>query len=266
MRNILIFIIISCAVSLQSQDRLFTYTYQSNVLNKSQKEIEVVTTFRNGRNNYYRTLKHRLEFELGLGSKIQTSFYLNYSYSNRVVENYGVQSLESNVDYNFSNEWKFKLSDPVANAIGSALYFEYTLSPSIMGYEAKIIFDKQLGNIIQAFNIVGEYEMENMYKSNGNKIDISLLEEKVFELNYALSFNLKEGLSLGIELLNQNGLSKSFNLEYSTFSGGPCLSFNQGAYWINYTILPQITNLKGFKRELNNHEKFQTRLIFSYEL
>ena len=63
-------------ISLQTfgQDRLFTYTYQSGVLNSGQREIEVWNTLRAGRENYYSRLDHRTEFEFGLGKKPSDRF------------------------------------------------------------------------------------------------------------------------------------------------------------------------------------------------
>ncbi len=75
-----------------AQDRVFTYTYQSPVLNKGQKEIEVWTTLRGGRNDYFRGIDHRLEFEIGLGKRLQTAFYLNYGYSRGIETQNEIQS------------------------------------------------------------------------------------------------------------------------------------------------------------------------------
>ena len=264
MKKILILLVFVNFSNLYAQDRLFTYTYQSTVLNKFQKEIEIWTTLHNGRTNFYRGLAHRMEFEVGLGGNLQTSFYLNYNYSKGIVENNGIQSTENNNNYSFSNEWKYKLSDPVANVFGSALYFEYTLSPSETELEAKLIFDKQIGRTLQALNIVGEYAFEKEFINVGNKINVGTNKEKTVELNYAFSYKVKDGLSLGFEIFNQNQFSNTNKWENSVLSAGPTVSFNMNGYWLNLTFMPQITDLKGSGLELNNHEKLQSRLIFSY--
>src|SRR5665647_2523432 len=99
MKKILLFSVLLISLSTQAQDRLFTYTYQSNVLNKGQKELEVWSTLRSGRDNYYRAFDHSMEFEVGLGGKLQTSFYLNYGYSKGIVTSNNIQSLETNNSY-----------------------------------------------------------------------------------------------------------------------------------------------------------------------
>lgn len=264
MRKILLFLAIVGIVRANAQDRVFTYTYQSGVLNKGQKEIEVWTTLLNGRDNFYRGLNHSMEFEVGLGGKLQTSFYLNYGYSKAVLDENGIQSLNNTTEYSFSNEWKLKLSDPVANRIGSALYFEYTLAPTATAFEGKIILDKQIGNLISAFNLVGEYEVERKFTPFGTRLKSENEGVLNVELNYGLSYKVRDHLSIGLEAMNQNQIAGS-EWENSVLLMGPCFSYSTNGFWINLTCMPQITNFKGGGLELMEHERLQTRLIFSYE-
>ncbi len=265
MNKILLSLALICiATGAMAQDRVFTYTYQSGVLNKGQKEIEVWSTLSGGRNNFYRGLDHKLEFEVGLGRKLQTSFYLNYGSSSAVVEDNGIQVLANSTDYSFSNEWKLKLSDPVANRIGSALYFEYSLAPTETAFEGKLILEKQLGKFTNAFNLVGEYEIGHTFSPEGNKLRSENEGEFTLELNYGLSYKVKDHFSFGLEAMNQNQLSDS-KWENSVLLIGPALSYSTSGFWINLTCLPQLANFKGGGLELNDHERLQTRLIFSYE-
>jgi hypothetical protein len=265
MNKILLLLALICIVAgARAQDRVFTYTYQSGVLNKGQKEIEVWSTLSGGRNNFYRGLDHKLEFEVGLGRKLQTSFYLNYGNSSAVVEDNGIQILSNSTDYSFSNEWKLKLSDPVANRIGSALYFEYSLAPTETALEGKLILDKQIGKFTHAVNFVGEYEIEHAFTPNGNRLKSEKEGEFTLEFNYGLSYKVKDHFSFGLEAMNQNQFSDS-KLASSVLLAGPAFSYSTNGFWINLTCMPQITNLKGGKLELNDHERLQTRLIFSYE-
>jgi len=264
MRKILLFMAIAGFLKVEAQDRVFNYTYQSTVLNKGQKEIEIWSTLANGRENYYRSLKHRMEYEVGLGGNLQTSFYLNYGSAKSVVEENGIQLVSNDVDYSFSNEWKLKLSDPVADRLGSALYFEYTLAPGETELEGKIILDKQTGNFLHAFNLVGEYEFEKKFTPVGTTIKTDNVGELTVELNYGLSYRIKNNLSIGLEAMNQNQVADS-KWENSVLMLGPCFSYTTNGFWVNLTFMPQITNLKGGGLELNEHERLQTRLVFSYE-
>ncbi|HEY3390494.1 MAG TPA: hypothetical protein VGK38_13030, partial [Prolixibacteraceae bacterium] len=253
MRKILLLIAVLGFVKVDAQDRLFTYTYQSGVLNKGQKEIEIWTTLSNGRENFYRGIDHRMEYEVGLGGKLQTSFYLNYGYNKAVTDNNGIQSLTSDAEYSFSNEWKLKLTDPVANPIGTALYFEYSLAPTETAVEGKIILDKQTGKFVNALNLVGEYVIGKEFVANGTKLNAENRNELNVEFNYGVSYRIKNNLSIGIEAFNQNKIVESKWLN-SVLLLGPCLSYSTNGFWVNLTCMPQIADLKGGGLELQDHE------------
>ena len=147
--------------------------------------MKLWTTLRGGRNDYFRGIDHRIEFEIGLGKRLQTAFYLNYGYSRGIETQNEIQSENTSTSYSFSNEWKFKLTDPVANALGSALYFEYGIGPDESELEGKIILDKQVGRTLHAFNIVGEYEFEKEFVSENDIMEAETEREAYFELDYA---------------------------------------------------------------------------------
>lgn len=263
MKRLVFIAIVFSAVSAFSQDRLFTYAYQSNVLAKGQKELEVSNIMRTTREKYYKGFDHRLEFEVGLGVKVQTAFYLNYGYSNGIETHLSVDTAISSSYHSFSNEWKIKLTDPVINPIGSALYFEYTLGTNETELEAKLILDKQINKTLQTCNIEYEYELENEFEDEGAEIEVELEKEMKININYALAYQINKNLSVGFEVLDEN-VKEGSDWEYSILSAGPCFSYNMEGFWINFTCLPQITNLKQGKQELTSYEKLQNRLTFSY--
>ncbi len=263
MKKILVFSLFLISFSINAQDRLFTYTYQSNVLSKGQKELEIWTTMGTGRTDFYKAFNHRIEFEVGLGSKLQTSFYLNYGYSKAVETTNGVQSLLDGKSNGFSNEWKLKLSDPVVNTIGSALYFEYGFGTDETELEGKLILDKQIGKFVHALNVVGEYEIETEFEPVGTLIDVKSEGEYKLEFNYGYSYKLNKNWAFGVELMNQNTISEGI-WEYSILSAGPTLSYNFEGFWVNLTFMPQLTNLKTGNLEFHDSQKLQNRLLFSY--
>lgn len=237
-----------------SQDRIFTYTYQSTVLNKGQREIEIWNTLESGKNDFYRRFRHRVEYELGLGGNVQTAFYLNLD-----------QKFEKPVSIGFSNEWKWKLLDPVANVVGLGLYGEMTLKPHETELEGKILLDKQTGAFLHAVNLVIERGWEK--EIDGEEIHTEAFTEG--ELIYALAYRIKPGFHLGIESMIRNEWAP--DREYSNLFAGPCFSFANEAFWINGTFLPQITSLYSADPTTNgldliHHTKFEARVIFSFIL
>ena len=264
MKKILFIAAFLVTISAVAQDRVFTYTYQSNVLNKGQKELEVWSTLGTGRKDFYRGLNHSLEFEVGLGGKLQTAFYLNYGYSKGITQSNGFDVLTSDNSYSFANEWKLKLSDPVANKLGSAVYFEYTLAPGETELEGKLILDKQTGRFIHAFNLVGELEFEREFEAAGSELESEIEKEFKMEWNYGFSYKLNERWFAGVEVMNENVFAEG-KLEKSILTAGPVVAYSGQGFWMNFTVMPQLTDLKSGGRNIIDEDGLQARLIFSYE-
>src|SRR2546422_225548 len=81
--QVTIFILFIVNICSHAQDRLFAYTYQSNVLNKGDFDLEFWNTLATGKAGAYspyiygQHLDQRLELEAGLGKRWQTAFYFN---------------------------------------------------------------------------------------------------------------------------------------------------------------------------------------------
>src|SRR4051812_18031166 len=116
-RNLLLMAALLFTAFAGAQDRVFTHTYQSTVLPLHTRELEYWATVRSGKEEYYNAVDQRFELELGVGKNWQTAFYFNTS----TEVSLGAFGLERSTSIGFSNEWKWKMSDPVANKIGSGL-------------------------------------------------------------------------------------------------------------------------------------------------
>lgn len=246
------------------QDRIFTYTYQSNVLNSGQREVEIWNTLETGREDYYHRLSNRIEYELGLGGNLQTAFYLNLS--QKTYFDQDIQDLvKEPVNLGFSNEWKLKLADPVANIVGLALYGEITVEPHETELEGKIILDKQTGAFLHVFNAVIERGWEKEVESN-QVVTESFTEA---QLHYALAYRIKPGWNVGFESILRNEWAPEH--EYSDLFIGPGFSYASQKFWINATLLPQITSFYSDTEssnglDLTHQSKLEARVVFSFVL
>ncbi len=250
-----------------SQDRIFNYTYQSIVLAPHQQEIEVWNTIRWGRTDFYRSLDQRIEFEIGLAANLQVAFYMNSTSTSMQARPDGTSAggyeLKSGQEFSFSNEWKYRLSDPVADPLGLALYGEYTIAPSAIEFEPRLICDKNFGRSIIAFNAAGEFEINQGIDSNGGS---STEHETEIQFSLAAGTRVAEGWHVGLELFNRNGLEDGALL-YSALFAGPTLSYAAERFWVNVSFLPQIAALKGASGGglvLDEAERYQSRILFSY--
>ena len=257
-------LLFSCLCLANGQDRLFTYTYQTNVLNKGQRELEIWNTLENGREDYYRRLRHRAEYEIGLGGNLQTAFYFNLSQKTFFDKDIN-QLVKEPAEFGFSNEWKYKIFDPVANIVGLALYGEFTIEPHETELEGKIIVDKQTGRFLHVVNMVIERGWEKEVESN--KVVTAAFTET--QLHYALAYRVKQGLQVGFESILRNEWAPE--KEYSNHFAGPGFSISREKFWIDGTFLPQITSFfsadaKSNGLDLVHSSKFEARVIFSFVL
>lgn len=257
------FILIVTNLKTNGQDRSFANTYQSLVLNKGQIDFEVWNTYRTGRSELYRRLDQRLEFEIGLTTKLQTAFYLNRS---QKTYQDSTTLITEPAEISFSNEWKIKLSDPVANAIGTALYAEASIASNEYELELKLILDKKINKHLIAFNAVGEWEFKPELKTEG---EITALESEIEfkpELYLGYQYFIKTNFGIGIEAANKMVMIEG-KMEHSALFAGPTFSYSAQNWWIIFNASPQIISVKEQESgslDLNEFEKHQFRLLFSY--
>jgi hypothetical protein len=175
-----------------------------------------------------------------------------------------VKSLNTEHEISFSNEWKYKLSDPVADPFGLALYGEYEIGTTEYGLEGKVIVDKNLDRFTLAANGVYELEMVPGYVNNS----ISWGYENKADLNFSVAYELKPTFHLTMESAFRNVFFDGA-LQHSALYAGLGLSYTHNNFLLNFTVLPQITSFKGQTNSnlnLNEYEKIQCRLLFSYAL
>jgi hypothetical protein len=264
MRKILLLLAIVGFVSANAQDRLFTYTYQSGVLNKGQKEIEVWNTLRTGRTDFYSRLDNRTEYEIGLGGNLQTAFYLNLTSITSTIDAGTAKALETENEISFSNEWKLKLLDPVADPIGMALYGEYSIGSKEYELEGKLILDKKFNNLTIAANAIYELELEPEPQASETEWE----KEHKADFNLAFAYSFTPKFALTLENTYRNVIAEG-ELEHSALYSGLGFSYIQENFWVNFTALPQVKSFKGqtgSSLNLNEFEKVQFRILFSYVL
>lgn len=249
---------------LSASERELSYTHSSEVLAEGQKEIEVWGTFRSGRDYYYRAFDNRLELEYGLGNNVQTAVYLNFSSANSDPSGLGLTTRDtvSGVAW----ELKWKLTDPVADSFGSALYFEPEVSGHEIGLELKAILDKRIGQDLFALNVTAEPEWEMIP-------DRSKPEIKT-EINIGWSHRVSSTWALGLEFRDAGLIANSdtasgskWKLEQNVIYAGPTIHATGKGIWGTLTVLPQLFASKvqdgnsNDNRELLGAESVEVRAL-----
>ncbi|MGZ3445603.1 MAG: hypothetical protein ACXWLG_08945, partial [Myxococcaceae bacterium] len=200
-------------IAARANARHFSYTYESAVLAPGEKEIEVWTTGRGGRDTRYTQLDERIEFEVGLLPGLQTSFYLNFSAIGQESAGELVKSTEVSV----SNEWKWRLLDSTLDAVGLALYAEVSAGVDAVEIEGKIIIDKRIGGLLLAANFVAEQEWE---------FGVGQTAEELHLDGYlAASWFFTPRFAIGLEAWNANIIAQG-TWEHSAIFLGPVASYS----------------------------------------
>jgi hypothetical protein len=274
MKKILSIIAISLlSTSAFSQDRLFAYTYQSNVLNKGDFDLEFQNELRTGKVGAFspyvfgQHLDQRLEFEVGLGKKVQTAFYFNSELFN--YADTSSSDLQQEHKISFSSEWKWKLADPVANSIGFTLYEELEFGGNNVEFETKLIFDKRYYKDLFAFNIVSKYEIEKEISRVNDITKAEWTNNSPVEFNFGYMHFFKPEIGWGIEVRNNNDITKEDGWINSVLFAGPAFHASVGKFFTNITALPQLANLHKTdaapgNMDYNDFEKLEVRVLVGY--
>ncbi len=253
-------VLCSFAASAQASERDFTFVYQSHVLEPGRAELEPWTTVGGGRQRYYRRIEQRFELELGVLRNLQTAVYWNWDSEST---NVGGQRQTSSGVSSVSNTWKLKLSDPVANAIGSALYVEGYYGTTFNALEAKIIVDKSVGPWTFAGNLIGE-------RAWNKEVSGPAVRELELAAVMGASYRLTPHLRAGLEVVQVNELVEQ-ELETSRLSAGPVVSYAAERWWSAFTLQPQLaafggTASAGSRLDLAHGERLTARLVLGMPL
>lgn len=256
---------LSCiTVSAGATDRRFAFNYESGVLAPGEAEFEPWTTVRAGREHHYAAFEQRLEFELGLVPNLQTSLYWNFGASSESVLDAATGDrvrVSSSHFQSLSSEWKYKLSDPLADPLGFAVYFEGSYGPDEAELEGKLIFDKQAHNLLFAANLVAEQEWE----FEGDETE----SEQKFSLTLGAGIFATPSLVLGVEAISSTTRLAGGELESSTLYAGPTLAYAADRYWLVLSATPQVFAPKsesGDSLDLDHGEHVRARALLGFHL
>ena len=257
-----------CLLGVQpalANERHFTQSYETATLAPGVVELEPWATARLGRDGYYTGIDNRLEFEVGLTDRLQTSMYVNWGVEG--VRNPLTKGIDTTANHRgVSSEWKLRLSDSVADPVGSALYLEFTLGPEEVEIEGKVLVDKRSGPWNVAVN--GIYEFEHNYAES--------IEEHKLQATAAVGYFLADHLSVGLEAMDFNVVEPqvpggSATLLHGAIYAGPVLSYGLGNWWVAASVTPQFYGygkavLPGRGLDLQDFERVQARVLMGVHL
>lgn len=260
-------VLAGCFSLSAANERHFTYTHESAVLPPGAREVELWTTYRTGRDEYYTEMDNRAEFEIGLTNRLMTAFYLNWKDVASQDNSTNPPSIKKEHEFQgISSEWKYKMTDPVANKIGSALYGEVSVGTDEFGFEGKLILDKRIGNHLFAYNIVVEPEWHR--KADGG----TTTPEVEFENDLAYTHFFTSRFAAGVEVRGHSEFTSENKPEHVALFAGPVVSYAAETWWVAFTAMGQLPAIKRSVNDkdsslvLDEHERFNARLLLSFHL
>lgn len=247
--------LISVTSILHSHERNFAYVYESRTLPAGKAEIELYETFRFGRASYYSALDTQVEFELGLTDRFMVALYATSTWEHKMSGSTESKAFKAP---GLKLQAKGQLLDPVADALGLALYGEIIAKPHELEMEGKIILDKKIGPLLLAFNLVGEHawKIDAPTQNWGTELKLGGLFGATFVFG---------PVGLGIESRNSTTLVGGV-VEGSPIYVGPVFSWHAKKFWLNLSTGFQVTDAKLGTPDLSKAERTHVRLLVGMPL
>ena len=244
-------------------ERHFAFSYESPVLRAEQAELQPWTTTRLGRAAYYSRLDARLGFQFGLTRHLQAGLLWDLSSTTEDIRIPGAaldSRLSSTELQSLSAQLRYELTSPVADALGSALFLQGTAGPLSVGYEARLILDKQLGSLLVTGNLVGGgqelLELQSRFVAS-------------FGATLAAGYFVSPNVVTGLEL-HQSSSVVSGSLDRAVLYLGPSVSFVSTGYWLTFAAIPQVVTFRGatpgHRLDVSQNEYVQVRLLLGFAL
>lgn len=249
-----------------SDDRRFTFTYESPTLSKNEKDFELWTTYRGSRETFYSAIDNRLEYEVGLTNKLQTAFYLNTR--NTTSANSTTGAYDTKFEFKgISSEWKYQAFNKYRDGIGFAPYLELGLNTDEIKLEAKLIADKQISKkFLAAFNVVCEYEWEY------NPSPTPTAKKLELEFDLGLAYDITSDFSVGIEARSLTEYPDGMGSVFSSIFVGPNFSYRSEGWFMACTYLPQLPAIQRSVNDptsalvLDEQDRNMVRLILGFTI
>jgi hypothetical protein len=248
--------LLTAFLAAQADERLFTYTYEAEVLPKGAVEFEQWLTHRHGKQDgVFAAWDFREELEFGLSEKLTSAVYLNF----RNTHSEDVPGVTDQDKFEFkgvSSEWKFQLLNPNTKPFGVLVYGEATYDGEEFELEEKLVLQKNFGEKwVLAFNATVEQEWE--FEPAATERELGL------ELTGGLSYKLTPHWALGVEGRNVRKFPDFGSEKSSAWFVGPAIHYGSGKWWATMTVLPQVAGRPDTRSGLNldEHERIEVRFI-----
>ncbi|MBI3854713.1 MAG: hypothetical protein HY293_03370 [Planctomycetes bacterium] len=240
----------------RADERKFSYSYEAKTLPQGSWEFEQWGTLQTRKDaGIWNTLLLREELEYGITDRLNAAIYLNSEYQG----NTGAPGFDNERSFGFksmSTEWKYKVSDPSSDLVGSLLYAELAFSNEEYEIEAKLVFSKEAGPFTFAYNFIYEAELE---RETGASPEWRW--EHILSNTLGASWSISPNFAVGLEALDIARFSIIEHASTHAYYAGPNLHVASGSWWATLTFLKQVS-FNGLDLSDGDNTKYSFRLVF----
>ena len=161
-----------------------------------------------------------------------------------------------------STEWKYKVTDPAADAVGSLLYGELMFSSDKYEIEGKLVFSKVVGPFTFAYNFIWEAVLE---RSDDPAASPQWAWEHEVSNTLGASYEISPNFAAGVEAYDISRFERSLSGEHThAYYAGPNVHYSGGTWWATLTLLQQIGFGHGLEFTDGDNTKYSIRLIVGF--
>ena len=221
------------AATAAADPRPFTFSNDTYPMGKGDWEYEQWVTYRTSKEDEsdYQRFDFRHEFEFGLADNFDLAIYLptwRYEDSEEFSgTRFGSVDVEGIV----------YLSNPVTDWVGIGIYAETKIGEDSLGFENKLLVQKDVGNWVFVYNLVLETELEGVFGEDENEVEGELKHTA------GVSYAIAPGLFLGAEGIVESAYEDWSEYEGTTVYAGPAFSYQKSdRFWFTLTPTYQLTD------------------------
>ena len=227
-------VLIASSTIAMADPRPFTFTTDTYAIGKGNFEYEQWVTWRHHKDEEpsYDRVEFRHEFEFGLADNFDLAVYLpSWSY----------EDSESHKGTQFDSidvEGIYYISNPRTDFVGLGLYAETHVGENFLGFEGKLLVQKDIGKWVFAYNLVLETNIDGVFDSTvENEV------EGEIKHTFGVSYALLPTLLVGGEAFIESAYVDWSVYDKTTTYAGPVISW-QGHehFWITVTALFQVSS------------------------
>lgn len=226
--------------------RPFTFSNDAYPMGKGDAEYEQWVTWQKHKESdtSYDRVDFRHEFEFGLADNVDLGIY---------VPTWRYEETEANTGTQFGSidlALVTYLSNPVTDFAGVGVYNEVMIGEEFVGFESKLIVQKDIGKWIFLYNLVLEMEVEHVFGSE-EAVEVEGELKHTFGASYAVA----PGIFLGAEAFAESGFENWSEYGHTTVYAGPAVSYQgHDRLWVTVTPVYQLTDTE-------DEADFQVRMI-----